>query len=241
MNKTLTKLLLYTAAIIIVLLMVRLGSWQTSRAEEKQTIQNFIVAQRAIDFDLSMQEVSVDNLYQQAFGSGEYIIGQSILIDSQVVDGKVGYHVVTPFKVEKSDQIILVNSGWVSAGASRKNKPKIMLPEGRLNISGRLQKPHAQPPIWNDSTTLVQGGAWQFLSLKEFTKRTSLAVAPLILELESNLIGVGGYERRWRAYDDAWVNRHKAYALQWFSMAIVFTFMCLMLEFRSRRKPASAS
>jgi len=241
MNKTLLKLLLYAVATAIVLVMIRLGSWQLSRAEEKQTIQNFVVEQQTKEFDLGAQSVSKDNLYQQAFGLGEYLNEQGILIDNQVLDGKVGYHVVTPFRLEKNDQIILVNSGWVPIGASRSVKPKTVLPEGRLNISGRLQKPHAQPPIWQDNTLLVQDGAWQFLSLDEFSIRAGLKVAPLILELEPSLVGVGGYERKWRVYDDTWINRHKAYALQWFSMAIVFTFMCLMLEFRSRKKSVSNS
>ncbi len=236
MNKTLVKLLLYATAITLLFLMIRLGFWQLSRAEEKQIIQNFVVEQNTKEIDLGKTLVSIDNLYQQAFGVGEYIHDQGILIDSQVSEGKVGYHIVTPFRLEKNGRIILVNSGWIPVGVSRKIKPKVSLPEGRLNVSGRLQKPHAKPPIWKDETPLVQDGAWQYLSIEEFMKRSNLTVSPLILELEPNLVGVGGYERKWRVYDDTWINRHKAYALQWFSMAFVFTLMCLVLEFRSRRK-----
>ncbi len=236
MNKTLLKLLWYLIAISIVLVMLQLGSCQLNRAEEKQAIQNFVTEQNAKELDLGENTVSMDNLYQQAFGAGEYIAEQGILIDNQVFEGKVGYHIVTPFRLEKNGQIILVNAGWVPVGVSRKIKPKISLPEGRLNVSGRLQKPHAKPPIWKDNTLLVQEGAWHFLLIDEYMTRTNLTVAPLILELEPKLVGVGGYERKWRVYDDTWINRHKAYALQWFSMAFVFTLMCLVLEFRSRRK-----
>ena len=235
MNKISLRVVLYVFAALLVAVMLKLGFWQLSRADEKQSIQNFVVAQNAKEIDLGVLDISLDNLYQRAFGLGEYLDEYSILIDNQVHEGRVGYHVLTPFRFTKNNHIILVNSGWVSVGASRDIKPTVSLPGGRLKISGRLQKPHAQPPIWKDNLLLVQDRAWQYLALDEFERRTKLVVAPLILELEPGLAGVGGYERKWRVYDDTWINRHKAYALQWFSLAIAFILMCLMLEFRTRK------
>ncbi len=235
MNRASLRVVLYVSAALLVVAMLKLGFWQLSRADEKQGIQDFVSTQNKKEIDVGVEAISVDNLYQRAFGVGEYIVEHSILIDNQVHEGRVGYHVLTPFRFEKNNQIILVNSGWVPVGASREIKPIISLPEGRINISGRLQRPHSQPPIWRDNHLLVQDRAWQYLALDEFEKRTQLTVASLILELDPSLVGVGGYERKWRVYDDTWINRHKAYALQWFSLAVAFILMCLMLEFRSRK------
>ena len=228
------KALLYLAAIVIVCLMISLGFWQLNRAEEKLAIQQYVDQQNRIELNLNTQTVAVENLYQQAYGTGKYISDQSFLIDSQVFEESVGYHVITPFKLLNSEQIILVNSGWVPAGASRSVKPKTSFPQGALSLTGRLQKPHAKPPIWNDQTPLIQDGAWQYLSIDTFIDKSDLSVAPLILELEPSLEGVGGLKRKWQVYDNVWINRHKAYALQWFSMAVAFILICLVLELRSR-------
>lgn len=230
------KALLYLVAALLFLAMLKLGFWQLSRADEKQVIQDHVQNQAAIQLDLNNNQVTVDNLYQQAYGVGIYLHDKSILIDSQVYKNEVGYHVVTPFRFNNNDQIVLINSGWVPAGASRSIKPKTSLPQGEITLSGRLQKPHAKPPIWSDNTPLVQDQAWQYLSIKVFAEKNNFPfIAPLILELEPTLQGVGGFARKWQVYDDTWINRHKAYALQWFSMAVVFILMCLMLELRSRK------
>jgi len=241
MKKFSLKVCLYLIALLIVAAMLWLGFWQLSRAEQKQTIQNFVYEQQTSQVNLEEKLIDSSLLYQQGIGNGEFIDKHAILIDNQVSEGRVGYHVVAPFRFAGSKQIVLVNMGWVSAGQSRSSKPEIELPENNLDISGRLQNPHAKPPIWKDDTFLVQDGAWQFLSIEEFMIRSDLQVAPLILELNQSVENPGDYVRQWHEYDDTWINRHKAYALQWFSMAVAFILMCLMLEFRSRKKPVSNS
>jgi len=225
------------AAAIVALLMVKLGFWQLSRAEEKQSIQNFLVKQQSQQIDLSENIIDVTSLYQQGHGSGRFVPEHAILIDNQVSEGRVGYHVIAPFKFEANGQVVLINLGWVSAGSSRQIKPDISIPNGLLKIQGRLQNPHAKPPIWNDDGLLVQNGIWQFLPIEEYISQKGILVAPLILELDDSSDLPINYVRQWKEYDDTWINRHKAYALQWFSMAVVFILMCLVLEFRSRRKP----
>ena len=235
MNKTSYKFLLYIGAIAIISLMVYLGFWQLSRAEEKQNIQNFVNNQQSQRVNLEEQNIMLDMLYQQGHASGKFLVQQAILIDNQVYNGLVGYHVIVPFQVSKSEQLILVNVGWVAVGKSRSIKPVIHLPEDSITISGRLQKPHAKPPFWLDKYELIQDGVWQFLPISDYIKDSNLTVAPLILELDSEQKEVNGFQRQWLGYDDKWINRHKAYALQWFSMAVVFLLMCLVLEFRSRK------
>ena len=230
------KCLLYVAAALITAAMTYLGFWQLSRAEQKQTIKDFVTEQQSQQVNLNQGLLQEGMLYQQASGQGRFLLEQTILIDNQVYQGQVGYHIIAPFQFSDSEQIVLVNVGWVAIGASREIKPEINLPQSALEISGRLQKPHAKPPLWLDKYELIHQGVWQFLPIKEFIEHSGLQVKSLILELDPDFRGISGYPRLWREYDDKWINRHKAYALQWFSMAIVFILMCLVLKFRSRRE-----
>ena len=236
MNKVSQKWLLYFGALLITVAMVCLGFWQLSRAEQKQTIKDFVVAQQSQHVNLNQEFLNENMLYQQVTGQGKFLLEYAILVDNQVYQRQVGYHIVVPFQLSSNEQVVLVNVGWVAVGASREIKPNIELPQTQLEISGRLQKPHAKPPLWLEKYALVHQGVWQFLPLAEFTERTGLTVSPLLLELDEEFPALSHYPRQWREYDDKWINRHKAYALQWFSMAIVFILMCLVLKFRSRRE-----
>ena len=230
------KIVLYLLASVILLVMMRLGFWQLSRADEKQKIQDRVTAQQSKIVDLGENAIDQNFIYQQGQGTGEFLIEQSFLVDNQVHAGKVGYHALAPFRFSPNQQIVLVNLGWLAVGESRDKPPEIKLSEGQLVISGRLQNPHGKPPIWSDDALLVQQGVWQFLPIDEFEQQAGLNVAPLILELSEDASNFDLYERQWREYDDTWINRHKAYALQWFSMAVAFFLMCLVVEFRSRKK-----
>lgn len=230
------KALLYLLALVLTVAMVALGFWQLSRAKEKQMIQQHYIGQSKIKLDLNDVKIGESNLYQQAFGVGQYLVGEHLFVDNQTFQGRAGYHVLVPFRLSNGTQHVLVNLGWIPMGASRQLKPKIALPKDIINLQGRLQKMHSKPPLWDSATPLVQQNAWQYLDLAAVQKKLKIAnLAPLMLELEPNLDGVGGFARKWQVYDDHWINRHKAYALQWFSLAIAFLILCLVVEFRSRQ------
>ena len=141
---------------------------------------------------------------------------------------------LTPFQLDVTGEVLLVNRGWVAAGQSRQQKPPVSTPAETLQIAGRLNKPPSKPMLWNDSAPLVQDGAWQYMDLERFRQQTGLSVLPLWLELDKTLDGVGGYVRQWRAYDDSWVSRHRGYAVQWFAMALAFLIMCVYVMRKSR-------
>jgi len=236
MNKASQKWLLYFGALLVTMAMVCLGFWQLSRAEQKQTIKDFVVVQQSQQVNLNQELLNEKMLYQQATGKGQFLLEHAILVDNQVYKGQVGYHIVVPFQLSDNAQIVLVNVGWIAVGVSREIRPIIELPQIQLEVSGRLQKPHAKPPLWLEKYALVHQEAWQFLPIAEFIKRSGLTVSPLLLELDEEFPTLSRYPRQWREYDDKWINRHKAYALQWFTMAIVFILMCLVLKFRSRQE-----
>jgi surfeit locus 1 family protein len=230
------KALLYLIAILLIMAMISLGFWQLSRADEKQQIYDYFISQTETELDLNLNRVTQENLYQQAAGEGQYLATPPLFIDSQSQNGRVGYHVLKAFQFDDSEQIVLVNLGWVQMGLSRDEKPEIDVPYTSLRVKGRLQKPHAKPPVWSDETPIIQQGAFQYLNLPEAEQFLGVAaIAPLILELEPSLDNVGGLDRQWLKFDDKWIDRHKAYALQWFSLATAFFILCLVVELRSRK------
>lgn len=236
-SKNTVRWMLVTVAIIVFLVMLRLGIWQLDRATEKQKVTDAVLAMSQTDIDLNKINITVEQRYAKSKVVGEYMVNKTFLLDGQVVNGQVGYHVVTPFKIKGSDRVVLINRGWVSAGESREIKPSIVTPKAELELLGRLNLPDSKPVFWNDDIPLVQNGAWQFLELADYTKRTGIKALPLLIELDKTLDQVGGYVRQWRSYDNHWVSRHQAYAFQWFSMAAAFLILCVFV-WRKSKTPA---
>ncbi len=239
MSKTARKTGLSILALIVLSSMVSLGFWQLHRAHEKQVMQNELNQRQSVQLNLNTQAADVSDRFSQASMSGRYLAKHTALLDNQVHSGQVGYHVLTPFQIDDSGLIILVNRGWVPVGESRQQKPLITTPDTTLSLLGRLNLPLSKPVFWDDELSPVQEGAWQYLDLLHYQQINKLKILPLLLELDKTLDRAGGYVRQWRTYDDQWVERHRAYAFQWFSMAVVFLIMCVYVYRKTRFESVS--
>jgi len=242
--------LLLMAAVIIILIMLRLAIWQLDRAEQKQLILDQ-VSERAtlptsplssllhsLDFNqLKYRNVSIE---------GVYLPEKSIYIDNQVLSGQVGYLVFTPFKVDGLNETIMVNRGWIGVGDSRETLPEFMTSELKQTLFGRLNTAPPQPPLWNDDYPVAQGSVWAYLPLDEYASQMNLTLLPLVVELASqaNLskdtsvknVNDEQFKIAWSEINDEWVAKHKGYAFQWFVMAIAFLIACVVLVVRVSTK-----
>ncbi len=232
------------AAVIICLAMVRLGFWQLDRAEQKKVIlQQSIKLSEQVPVDVEnllsqLESASTTQRFRQVTASGHYLPEESILIDNQVFNSKVGYALLTPFKLSDSGKIVLIDRGWLTVGESREQLPKFKSPVEQVLLAGRLNVPYAKPPIWNDKYPVSDGMVWQYLPIDQFRQQTGLDVAPLVLELAPNLLADSESPEakiNWQLIDDEWVFKHQAYALQWFSMAAAFFIACVIVLLKTKR------
>ena len=142
-----------------------------------------------------------------------------MLLDNRVRNGRQGYEVYTVFLPDEG-QALLVNRGWVPAGASRADWPRIPTPTGRRVLEGRL----APPP----STGIRLGGDVQFEALAPGRWRAQHLDdaglrAALGLALRSYTVLMApsepdGFVREW-VLPEADDGKHTAYAVQWFAFA----------------------
>lgn len=230
-------------AVVMVLIMVRLGVWQLSRADEKQSLLDNVIAASALPEiplqDMLRTQTGGDLLAQFRFRKvslqGKYLADQSILIDNQVHNKQAGYQLVTPFQIDGLDDWVMVSRGWLAAGATRQDIPEFVTPNGVVSLVGRINKPAAQPPIWQDGYPVNDGPVWQYLPIGEYASQNQASVLPLVVELAPENLGSDGLVIRWQKIDDHWVAKHKGYAFQWFSMAVAFFIACVILLLRRGR------
>lgn len=189
---------------------VLLGNWQSGRAEDKR-------AAAAAEKRVALR--------------GTLVARHTVFLDNKIHRGRAGYHVVQPLRLVDGSHV-LVNRGWVAADPRRERLPEVKTPAGEVALEGvRL----ARFPRAMSAGPRPEGPVWQNLEFGEFTAWSGLLLAPYALEQHSDL--EDGLAREWPRADAA-VDKHRSYALQWYSLAALSVVMFLVLGFRRDAPPA---
>lgn len=198
-------------------LLIGLGFWQLSRAQEKQVLLDHWYIQQALP------PVTINNLDEIENGNigmlvlqGEFDPAQYWLLENRFHKGKLGYEVLMVLHTVAGEHL-LVNRGWVAASPYREELPKFATPTEQIELRGTLRKP-------TDFSMLdekdQQADSWPQrileINIERMSKLYGSDLYPEIFRLEQQSTG---------ALDIDWpvVNvtpaKHKAYAFQWFAMA----------------------
>jgi surfeit locus 1 family protein len=153
--------------------------------------------------------------------------------------GSPGFRVLTPFRREGSERLLLVDRGWVPLGATRQDLPQVLVsPEFRA-VSGRLDTLPA-PGVRVGDAGVAGDTNWprvlNFPQQQDIEKVLGGKVESRIVLLDP--AAPNGYERVWRPAMQFGPERHLAYAIQWFALALAALVIFIALSLR--RLPGTA-
>lgn len=217
--------------VLLAPLFVGLGIWQLDRADQKRAIaHNLEVRRKLPPLPLGGRAPPADQLeFRKVSARGRFLTDRTVLIENRKHQGKTGFHVITPMRLTNSDQIVLVNRGWI-AGQRSTQQINIPQPQEELSIEGEVSIP--QPPALELSLSAQETETpphWPFLTLEHFTAWSGLQVLPfLILQAPDTS---DDFVRQWpepRANDAM----HIGYAVQWFAFALITLLIWLRLCFQ---------
>lgn len=231
------KPMLLLLAVVVCLLMLRLGIWQLDRADQKQQIldqQQALLQQAPVALSelINSSDTPILDRFTPVTITGEYL-ATPLYVDNRVLDSQVGYQVFMPFKLSNLDQWVMVDRGWLPAGADRAVLPEFETPSGTLFLSGRLNRAPEKPPLWSDDYAVNQGAVWAYLPLEQVEAQLQIPLLAMVVELAPNSDASDEPIRRWAKIDDQWVAKHHGYAFQWFAMAAAFLIAVVVLVIRS--------
>ena len=112
--------LLTTLLVILAMgVMARLGIWQLDRLSQRRAFNSRVQAQ----LDQSELDLTGENLNANLAGMeyrsirvvGQYDHSQQIALRNQYWQNQWGVHLVTPLHIQNSDQVVLVDRGWIPA------------------------------------------------------------------------------------------------------------------------------
>jgi surfeit locus 1 family protein len=214
---------------------VSLGHWQTRRAAQKLAIEaQWDAAERAAPRELSLQTLPAPaELPLRVRLRGEFDHRRSVWLDNRQLDGRPGFWVIAPLRLEGGG-VVLVNRGWVERDrADRARRPAISEPAGSLSVEG-LAVTHA-PRLLELGDGPAAGplpAIWQNLDYAQYEAASGIEVARLVVQQTSELDD--GLARRWLRPASG-VDRHRGYAFQWYSLSALIALLTVFFAARAWR------
>ncbi len=208
-------------------LTARLGVWQLDRAAQKEALQAQLDARghqpTLATGELPLTESTAADSYQRpARVLGEWVQGATVFLDNRQMNGRPGFFVVTPLRLDPSsagaNDAVLVQRGWVPRDLmDRQRVPEVPTPPGPVELVGRIAPPPARLYDFA-AASAASGPIRQNLDLAQFAGETRLALRPFSLQQTEPPATQDGLLRQWPppAVD---IHKHYGYATQWFALS----------------------
>jgi surfeit locus 1 family protein len=224
------------ATLLLLPLMTGLGIWQLERASWKQELVDMHEGRgRLSPIGLVAASEGGDLQYRRVFARGHYDMEHQLLLDNRTFNGHAGYHVLTPLKLADLGKVVLVNRGWVPVGSSRAVLPEIPGTYGEVLVDATIKLPPKRffrlGEMDEPNTTWPK--VVQQLQLDSLGQMLGVKLEPLILLLDKE--DQFGFIRDWKPVYGVTPEKHMAYAVQWFTLAVVL--LMIYLGVNSKRIP----
>lgn len=206
--------------VFFALLFFSLGLWQIERGQAKTNILN--------DFEKNLQEEpsylnQESQKWDRVYVEGEWTSSNQILIDNVINRGVAGYKVLTPLRMSETDQLILVDRGWIKQNRFRDQLPDIKLIEANEIVSGILEIPELGLVLSEDLVSKEWPKISQTKNLDVISNEFDEYVFPMILLADPTLKNSLEYIKI--TPTNMTPIKHYGYSGQWFLMFLVLCFM----------------
>jgi surfeit locus 1 family protein len=218
------------AGTALLALFVTLGFWQLDRAQEKREVRAAFEAQG------EYRTLATGETYERFTplkAVGRFLERRQILLENIVLDGRIGYYVITPFELSVDEPLLLVNRGWLPKQADESAAPPIAVDDQEVEIRGRvghLPRVGIRPgPAFADATGWPRRAVWP--ETQEIAAVLGREVLPFVLLADPD--PSSGLVRRWQPQEIGPM-RHLGYAVQWFALALAVIVTAVILFRRQR-------
>ncbi|MDQ7091920.1 MAG: SURF1 family protein [Methylococcales bacterium] len=218
---------LIIAYLLMMILLLNLGFWQLNRADEKREFLQR--QQKQLKSVLNLTTETDDNLdalrYQPVRIEGVYDTSKQFLIDNQIVKGKAGYFIMTPFVLKGGTKAVLINRGWLPANPDRSILPNIDLIKNTYALKGRINN-FPSVGLKLKGAEIPSKGWPSVLQIAESNiLAQKLGYELFSFQVELDPTETQGYSRYWLEKTIMPPEKHIGYAVQWFGLAMTLTFL----------------
>ncbi len=162
--------------------MVRLGFWQLDRLAQRRAYNARVLAQlTSPKVDLNREALTIEDpeayRYRGAFVRGRFVPEDEILVRNRFYQGRPGYRVLTPLRIEGFSEpwVVMVDRGWMPEPLPEFVPPP---PQGTVEVHGYLMPGETAP---DNATPPAEGEAWFWIDLRMLDDRRPYRVLPFYL------------------------------------------------------------
>jgi surfeit locus 1 family protein len=208
--------------------LIRLGLWQLDRLHQRREFNAKVVSemgQPPLDLTIEASEDLSGMQYRHAVVEGEYDHSNQVILINQVYQGKYGARLFTPLHILGSDQVILVDRGWIPAEEALSGTWDPYDEPGLVKISGVIRLSQIKPDFGSiNDPTPVPGGErikrWNLVNLDQMAQQLPYPILDVYLQASPD----PSWTRlpyRTEPELDLTDGSHLSYALQWFTFAAI--------------------
>ena len=203
--------------ILFVTIFCALGTWQLYRLQWKLELIS------EITYGLNSSPIEYSTLikknYQRVTTKGKFDYDKQIYLYSLNDNGKPGYDVITPFRTNRNENV-LINRGWIVK--ELKDNPSINLKnESEKKIIGLLREIY-KPNMFKPDNDL-KNNIWFSINLEDLKKATGVQFNNFVIFLEDNQSKTPLPKKI--SIDVP--NNHLKYAITWYAISISIIFYYL--------------
>lgn len=241
--------LLTTILVVIAMgVLARLGIWQLDRLEQRKAFNTRVqtqLDQRELDL---VSDTSVKNLegmeYRAVHVAGIFDHSQQIALRNQHWQNQLGVHLVTPLRIMNSDQIVLVDRGWIPADEFESGDWSKYDQSGPVEVTGMIRASQSKADFGSRSDAVPQPGAgpllaWNFVNIPVIDKQIDGSLLPVYIQAAPDPEWTG---MPFRSLPELELTEgpHLGYAIQWFAFAAVLGLGYPLFIKRQESRQASA-
>lgn len=213
-----------------IILCLLLGDWQLHRYQYKKnlllTYQQRLASPAKIFSQIT--EPLTHLQFQPITAKGYYVNKLTMLVQNKFYKDQIGFEVLTPMRIASEKKLLLVDRGWIKALDNRlaptidkvTNEQHI---KGYIKLLNEYQFTLGENILNSSSFPIIM----QKIDINEISHITKQFFYPFIVRLDATQ--TNGFIRDWNIIS-VLPQRHMAYAVQWFIMAITlviaFLFFC---------------
>jgi surfeit locus 1 family protein len=219
------------SALLVIAIGCAAGIWQLGRADTKIALAaNLLARQQMAILNANAGPWTLDEASERRMiARGQYIPEAAVWLDNRPrpvppagsTTGQAGFYLLMPLKLVGTGEILWVNRGWAPRNQeNRETLPPVQTPVGLVNVEGIVfAHPGKVYELGSGKVTpaLNLPRIEQNLDLVGETKLHGWIQSPFILRLEESGVQ-DGLIREWAPLTTG-VDRHYAYAFQWFALA----------------------
>jgi surfeit locus 1 family protein len=206
------------AALVGLLVLLALGTWQVERLEWKRTL----IAERAAKLTAPPEILPATSDawpawdFRPVLVEGEFLHDLEQLFGVGAIAGRLGHHVLTPL-VRPEGAAVLVDRGWVPADRAHPAARREGQLAGPVRITGIARYRGGDRPGWFTPDNQPAESHWYWYDLAALETGLGLQLLPVVIEADGapnpGRLPLGGQTRT------ELTNNHLQYAITWYGLA----------------------